>query len=255
MQSLRDNTTGSNNTAVGLNALRLNTTASNNVAIGHTALDANTTGAENTAVGALALDALTTANHNSCLGDSSLTEVTTGTQNTAIGRAAGSSISTGSNNTCLGYNSGTSGSPGGILGSASNLVVIGDNNVTNIYAKVSVTATSDERDKTDIADFTKGLDIINSLRPVTYKWDMRSDYDDNTPNGSKKGTSTELGLIAQEVLTVEKANGFASSNDDSLIVNLSPDGEHYGLKYERVVPILVNAIKELSAKVTALEAG
>jgi hypothetical protein len=29
----------------------------------------------------------------------------------------------------------------------------------------------------------------------------------------------------------------------------------YGMKYERLVPILVNAIKELSAKVTALEAG
>jgi len=29
----------------------------------------------------------------------------------------------------------------------------------------------------------------------------------------------------------------------------------YGMKYERLVPILVNAIKELSAKVTALEAA
>jgi len=29
----------------------------------------------------------------------------------------------------------------------------------------------------------------------------------------------------------------------------------YGIKYERLVPILVNAVKELSAKVTALEAG
>jgi hypothetical protein len=29
----------------------------------------------------------------------------------------------------------------------------------------------------------------------------------------------------------------------------------YGMKYERLVPILVNAIKELSVKVTALEAG
>jgi len=29
----------------------------------------------------------------------------------------------------------------------------------------------------------------------------------------------------------------------------------YGMKYERLIPILVNAIKELSAKVTALEAA
>ena len=46
-----------------------------------------------------------------------------------------------------------------------------------------------------------------------------------------------------------------NTNDDSLVVNLNEDGQSYGMKYERLVPILVNAIKELSAKVTALEAG
>ena len=40
-----------------------------------------------------------------------------------------------------------------------------------------------------------------------------------------------------------------------LIANLNEDGTAYGLKYERLVPVLVNAIKELSAKVKALEAG
>ena len=39
-----------------------------------------------------------------------------------------------------------------------------------------------------------------------------------------------------------------------LAVNLSEDGKRYGLKYERLVPVLVNAIKELSAKNEALEA-
>ena len=60
---------------------------------------------------------------------------------------------------------------------------------------------------------------------------------------------------AGKVETVEKANGYASSNDNSLVVNLSPDGLHYGLRYERLVPILVNAIKELSAEVNALKAA
>ena len=35
---------------------------------------------------------------------------------------------------------------------------------------------------------------------------------------------------------------------------LTADGTFYGLKYERMVPILVNAIKELSTKNDALEA-
>jgi hypothetical protein len=54
-------------------------------------------------------------------------------------------------------------------------------------------------------------------------------------------------------LEVEKANGYGTSNDDSLILNLTDDGMSYGMKYERLVPILVNAIKELSAKNTTLE--
>ena len=63
-----------------------------------------------------------------------------------------------------------------------------------------------------------------------------------------------IGFLAQEALEVEKANGYGSSNDDSLVVNLTEDETSYGIKYERLVPILVNAIKELSTKNEALEA-
>ena len=63
-----------------------------------------------------------------------------------------------------------------------------------------------------------------------------------------------LGFLAQEALEVEKANGYGHNNDDSLILNLTDDGMSYGMKYERLVPVLVNAIKELSAENTALKA-
>ena len=52
---------------------------------------------------------------------------------------------------------------------------------------------------------------------------------------------------------MEQANGYGSSNDDSLVVNLTEDGMSYGMKYERLVPVLVNAIKELEARLSALE--
>ena len=133
---------------------------------------------------------------------------------------------------------------------------MGNNNVTSFHCKVSVTATSDKRDKADVTDFTKGLDIVNSLRPVTYKWDMRSNYSDDlsiTPDGTHKSDKLEIGLIAQEVETVEKSNGYATSDDDMLFINKSIDGLNYGLSYERLVPVLINAVKELSAEVEQLK--
>ena len=107
-------------------------------------------------------------------------------------------------------------------------------------------------------DFKYGLSWITELRPVTYRWDRRTWYGTDaepfgTPDGSKKRQRLHIGFLAQEALEVEKANGYGSSNDDSLICNLTEDGMSYGMKYERLVPILVNAIKELSTKNTALE--
>ena len=47
----------------------------------------------------------------------------------------------------------------------------------------------------------------------------------------------------------------SSTENDCLFIDKSDDEKHYGLRYARLIPVLVNAIKELSAKVTALEAG
>ncbi len=85
---------------------------------------------------------------------------------------------------------------------------------------------------------------------------MRSNYSNDlntTPDGTHKKSKLNIGLIAQEVETVEKANGYATSNDDSLFINKSDDGKNYGLTYERLIPVLINAVKELSVKNTALE--
>jgi hypothetical protein len=54
-------------------------------------------------------------------------------------------------------------------------------------------------------------------------------------------------------LALEKEIGFANDRDDMLVVNQTEDETRYGLKYERLVPILVNAIKELTARVKELE--
>jgi len=209
--------------------------------VGKDSLKLNTTGAGNTALGQRA-------------GEST----TTGNDNVTLGREAGRDTTTGSNNLFLGKGAGLSNAPNGQHTHHSNRIVLGDNNITNAHIKVSFTVTSDERDKADINDFTKGLDIVNALRPVTYKWDMRSNYSNDlsvTPDGSKKSNRTEIGLIAQEVETVEKANGYGSSQNDCLFIDKSDNEKHYGLRYQRLIPVLVNAIKELSVKVKALETG
>ena len=140
------------------------------------------------------------------------------------------------------------------VSSGSNYVVLGNNNSANFFIKNSFTVTSDQRDKTDITDFNHGLSWVKKLRPITYRWDMRSNYENGVPDGSKKDEKLYLGFIAQEELEIEKEHGFANDKNDTLLVNENADG-NYGMHYDRLIPILVNAIKELSAKVTALEAG
>ena len=102
------------------------------------------------------------------------------------------------------------------------------------------------------------------MRPVTYRWDKRTWYGTGvegaadeiygTPDGSKKSSRLHIGFLAQEMLAIEQANGYGSSKDDSLITIYNCDEMSYGINYERLVPVLVNAIKELSTKNDALEA-
>ena len=97
------------------------------------------------------------------------------------------------------------------------------------------------------------MDWVKQLRPVTYKWDKRCWYNEDlsvTPDGTYKKSKKHIGFLAQEVLAVE---GNPTNKDDMLVVNLNCDDSAYGLKYERLVPVLVNALNELSTKIDTLE--
>ena len=200
----------------------------------------------------------TTGTNNTAVGQGSGEDVSDGVKNTLVGRESGANLTTGSNNLLLGDSAGMSGSPSGNLTSHNNIVCLGDNSISNLYCADTSISSSDSRDKTDITDFTKGLDWIKALRPVTYRWDRRTWYGTEeepygTPDGSKKRSQLHIGFLAQEALEVEKSNGYGSSKEDMLVVNLTPDDMSYGMKYERLVPVLVNAIKELSAEVEQLK--
>ena len=177
-----------------------------------------------------------------------------------MGYDSGGAITTGHNNLMLGKEAGGGSSPGGTITTGSNNVVLGNNSISNLFCADTTISSSDSRDKADITDFTQGLSWINSLRPVTFRWDRRTWYGTKenpygTSDGSKKRSKINVGFLAQEVLEIEKANGYGADNDNSLITYLQEDEMAYMLKEGKFIPILVNAIKELSAKVTALEAG
>jgi len=258
--ALANNTTASDNTAVGRCALFANTTGISNVAVGYNSLGANTSGCYNTALGQNALDANTTALSNTAIGRVSLSSNTTGENNTGLGMAAGYEVTTGANNLLLGKDAGRATSPSGTITTGSNQVVLGNDSITNLWCADTSISSSDLRDKTDIEDFTYGLDFVTKLKPKTYRWDKRSWYVtgdesvlDVTPDGSKKRNKKHIGFMAQDVLALEKEIGFSNNSDDMLVVNQTEDKTRYGLKYERLVPVLVNAIKELKAEIELLK--
>ena len=96
-----------------------------------------------------------------------------------------------------------------------NLTVTGDLN-----------SNSDEKLKDNINTFEGGLEAVNALRGVRYDW--------------KENGKSSIGLIAQEV---EKVLPELVSEQDDI----------KSIQYGNIVAVLIEAVKELSAKVEELE--
>ena len=283
--TLTANTSGLNNTAVGLSALAANTNGGYNTAVGLSALQANTSGTSNTAIGngssvanqggsyntSLGSDSLfvnISGNNNTAIGKGAL-QSSTSDNNTAIGAFAGSSVTTESNVTCLGYNAQVAGSNEIQLGSGT----------TSCYTYGALNNRSDLRDKTEVRDTILGLDFINELRAVDYKWDMREDYktemptqgelsdedfkilidewlesvklDNLTHDGTHTRTRYHHGLIAQEVQDVIEASGVDFGGFQDHKVNGGQDVLSIG--YTELIAPMIKAIQELTARINVLE--
>ena len=234
---LRVNNDGNYNTGVGLDALYSNTNGSANVAMGLNALRANTSGEGNTAIGVNTLLVNVGGNYNTAIGQNALTATTTGINNTAIGINALASNVSGSYNVGIGPGVSSSSS------TVSNEVNIYNGSVTARFqgAASAWNFVSDARDKTDIQNLTLGLEFISALKPRRFKWNLRnSKVDIGKPSA---------GFIAQEVLQAVEAFGASYTN----LVDAN-DPNQYTFAQANMIPILVKAIQELTAKVEALEA-
>ena len=105
-----------------------------------------------------------------------------------------------------------------------------------ITATGDITAyyTSDERLKENIQPITNALSKVESISGNEYNW--KEGFDEIH---TKKGN--DIGVIAQEIqkilpqAVIERDNGYL------------------GVNYEKIIPLLIQSIKELSAKVKELE--
>ena len=106
----------------------------------------------------------------------------------------------------------------------------------------TVASLSDSRVKKDIEDLPDGLSVVNQLRPITFKYNGKAGManDDDV---------TRYGLIADEVQLV--APQYVKETTE--IVDDVEVDDFKSLSTIRMIPMLINAIQELSAKVTALE--
>ena len=270
--------TGNRNIAIGSQALEEAGGAADNVAIGHNTMlgfggqpiEAN----NNVAIGTNTMTQPLFASDNIAIGAFSMGSFSgfdfDGVGNIAIGTNAASSIYGGaeSNNTFIGYYSGNIANNGGLynvscLGaysepstnSAQNEITLGDSSITTLRCNTqTIVGLSDARDKTGIKDLTYGLDFINLLTPREFTWNNRPEIRRVVDKETKKLIETEIrssnvgvkdfGFIAQEVQV-----------HDNELLNIVKDSnpDRLEMSYGKLVPILVNAIKELTARLEALE--
>jgi hypothetical protein len=104
---------------------------------------------------------------------------------------------------------------------------------------------SDRNFKTNINDLTLGLDFVASLKPVTYNYKI-----------DEAGDAVMAGLIAQDVEESLNSAGVAK-NSMTMLQHKPLDDEKqsdYQMDYLKLVPVLINAIKEQQTTIEALTA-
>ncbi|MDG3582056.1 tail fiber domain-containing protein [Galbibacter pacificus] len=149
-----------------------------------------------------------------------------------IGYAQGSSASF-LNSTDLGTNPGSWGLYVASNGTASIFLEAGNGHgrfFGNVYA-AGFFENSDKRLKENIQPLTEGLKTLEKINTYSYSW--------------KKNNKEDIGVIAQEI-------------EEILPIAVNTDDSEEGMKsvnYTKLIPVLINAVKELSEEVKQLKNG
>ncbi len=242
-----DLTSGIANFFGGYNVGGNATTGNYNIAFGYSAIGVGVlTGTDNIAIGRQAGNDISSGNYNVAVGYRAGYEVTTGADNTLLGVQAGDVLTTGSNNTIIGHDAAAS------AADVSNEITIGDTNASKfrlpgagfqvdggaVIATGDITAfgsISDIRLKENIEPITNALDKVSQIGGYTFAY--------------KKNPDVRMtGVIAQEVEKVLPEVIYTTADIDSGKENLA-------VRYENMIGLLVEAIKELKTEVDTLKKG
>lgn len=115
---------------------------------------------------------------------------------------------------------------------------------------------SDNRDKTNITPLQDnlGINFLRKLRPVTYQWDKRIEYQDKCgfDYGIKDGTLVEpqedYGFIAQEVEVAAQQLGFKFDG-----VTYGDYQDAYSISYLEFVAVLTKALQKINDDLDLIE--
>jgi hypothetical protein len=173
---------------------------------------------------------------------------TTGNQNTLIGVQTRADSAGSGQTVAIGYDvAGTGGYT--TLGNAGS-------DIRALHGNITWATVSDERYKKDIADSTAGLSFINALQPRTWKYktlgELPETFNAYEADSTEvfKNTQTNHGFIAQEVKAAIDAD--SGLKDGFRLWDDRPDGSQE-VAEAALIPILVKAIQELTARLETLE--
>jgi hypothetical protein len=115
---------------------------------------------------------------------------------------------------------------------------MGNTSHTEAFIKIAWTVVSDARDKCIFGNVPHGRSFFEKINPIKFAFKDRITGLIKDPEGKQR-----YGFSAQEVLEAEGNNPVIVSDDNPDLLQMTSD---------YMIPILVNAIKELSAEVDAL---
>ena len=249
---------GSNNVIIGYNANRYGGNTGSSCAIGMTALhNAGADASSNIAMGVQAGYYISSGDLNVCLGSgagngggvNSHTALTTGGQNVLLGPECDTSAADSANQIVMGYE---------VAGNADDSLCFGNSTTDSAIAfgATTITAPSDIRLKEDIEDEVVGLDFINELRPVTFRWKKAKDVPEelsahSTSEKRVMNGKYNHGFISQEVKEVIDNNPDIKEGFDMWTEDEADGRQRIG--ESALIPMLVKSIQELSAEVENLK--